>query len=506
MDNRQATLEQEMMTLTIFEWSEHFATGAPLIDAQHRQLLDICNTLSTRILNGQPEGLNAASAELHAYASKHFADEIVWMRAHGVDPEALKKHGLEHAQFVRQLDQILASDQPPQQKGSDVYAFVASWLIYHILAEDRPIIQSALLPQTGRREGTTAGAPRSGTEAVLLTALNNLYTALTQINAGLEQKVVQRTAELAAANSRLACENEALQTALKQLHVAETRLAHSEKMAVIGTLAAGVAHEINNPLGFVSANFTTLLEYAEALLALVDAGEASEAVCMQHAPELLQPLHQLKEASDLAYMRQDLPALMAETASGLARIQRIIDQMLGYAHVSNNGRAPHNINRILDSSVRMASHRLAETVNVIRDYADLPPVICDPGEISQVFDNLLTNAAHAVGQRRDALPAGQINLTTRQEGAEVAITIADNGTGMSTETRNRVFEPFFTTKAVGDGTGLGLALCWNIIERHQGTIEVDSTLGAGSRFTLRLPLALDARADAPSNTNEPSTP
>jgi signal transduction histidine kinase len=267
----------------------------------------------------------------------------------------------------------------------------------------------------------------------------------------------------------------------KQLEQAQNRLLQAEKLASIGQLAAGVAHEINNPIGFVKSNLGTLAVYTQNLL---DIAETLNTWLAAGAPQndTLTGLRDKLAAADLVYLHDDLTALLQESGDGLDRVKKIVADLKGFARVDSTEYANANLNTGLDSAVNMVWHEIKYKADVVRDYGELPALYCNAAKINQVFMNLLVNAGQAIAER------GSITLRTRHDGDWVNISVSDNGSGIAPEHLQRIFDPFFTTKPVGKGTGLGLSLAWGIVNDHGGHIEVQSKLGEGTTFSVLLPV------------------
>jgi two-component system, NtrC family, sensor kinase len=297
----------------------------------------------------------------------------------------------------------------------------------------------------------------------------------------LEVLVADRTADLQRANNGLKFMNLRLQQAQMQL-------VQSEKMASIGVLAAGVAHEINNPVSFVTANLGTLRQYAADLLKLVAAYERSDDVLAAAAPQQWAAIQRGKVAIGLSALRDDVDALGDETSDGLARVTKIVRDLRDFAHAGDHEWQLADLHAGLDSTLNIARHELKHKVDVVREYGELPQVECLPSQMNQVFMNLFINAAHAVFER------GELRIRTGLEGAGAWIEVTDTGCGIAQENLQRIFEPFFTTKPVGQGTGLGLALAYTIVQKHKGRLEVTSSVGRGSTFRIWLPLVQQLRA------------
>ena len=282
----------------------------------------------------------------------------------------------------------------------------------------------------------------------------------------------------------------------KRLEEAHNQLLQSEKMASIGQLAAGVAHELNNPIGFVHSNLGTLNSYLQDLMSIIDSFEkAANDIPDVLSPQIASTLR-LMEERDFAFVKEDIFNLLAESKEGLGRVRKIVQDLKSFSRVGEQQWQEADLHQGLDSTLNIVWNELKYKCKVIKEYGDLPAVHCLISQINQVFMNLLVNAGQAI----EGL--GTITIRTRLEGDDsVCIEISDTGKGIDPEHINRVFDPFFTTKPIGKGTGLGLSLSYSIIERHQGRIEVSSELGAGSTFRIVLPI----HPKAENNTSEISS-
>jgi two-component system NtrC family sensor kinase len=270
-----------------------------------------------------------------------------------------------------------------------------------------------------------------------------------------------------------------LQEAYARLQQAEAHLVHSEKMRSLGQLVAGVAHELNNPISFVAGNIEHMRTYVQRLTAALDA-YANAALPADERARLDQVRGELRIDSVLA----DLPAMLDDCEEGTRRTTAIVSQLRAFSRSNERETWQQtDLHRGIDSSLALIAHRFADRIAVHREYGALPDVECLPGQINQVFMNLLANAADAIGSQR-----GNIWITTGTQEALVTVAVRDDGPGMAPDTCARVFEPFFTTKPVGQGTGLGLSVSYGIVARHHGTLRVDSIPGAGSTFTITLPV------------------
>ncbi|CTP82777.1 histidine kinase [Xanthomonas translucens pv. arrhenatheri] len=282
-----------------------------------------------------------------------------------------------------------------------------------------------------------------------------------------EQELQQRHAELRQAYLRL--------------NGAQEKLLQSEKMASIGQLAAGVAHEINNPIGYVHSNLGSLQEYLRSLFTLIEAYE--RALRAPDPKALIPEIDDIRNRFDIDFISRDLPQLMAESREGIERVTRIVRDLKDFSY---SGREESwklvDLHAGLESTINIIWNELKYKVTLDRHYGNLPLVECLPSELNQVYMNLLLNAGQAIGER------GSIVVSTGQDGEEVWIEFKDSGAGIPADLLQRIFDPFFTTKPVGSGTGLGLSISYGIINKHHGRIDVTSTVGEGSCFRIVIPV------------------
>ncbi|WP_197328992.1 ATP-binding protein [Ralstonia syzygii] len=284
--------------------------------------------------------------------------------------------------------------------------------------------------------------------------------------------------QLALANQALREEKARQEALIRELAQAHSQLLQSEKMASIGQLAAGVAHEINNPIGFVNANVGTLQRYVNDLLHAIAAFESRESGL---PPDARAALGALKQEIDLPYLREDIPTLFSETLDGLRRVKDVVQSLKDFSHVDGVEKQRANLEHQLDSTVKIVWNELKYKVELIREYGTVPEIECMPSQLAQVFMNLLVNAAQSIEQH------GRITLRTGHDKDAIWVEIEDTGSGIDPRHLGRIFDPFFTTKPVGVGTGLGLSISYGIVKKHGGRIEVVSEPGNGSRFKVVLP-------------------
>ncbi len=268
----------------------------------------------------------------------------------------------------------------------------------------------------------------------------------------------------------------------RQLRMTQAALVQSEKLASLGQLAAGMAHEINNPVAYVTNNLAVLNRDVRSVVEVLRAYRRGADVLAQADPRLAAEVAELEAAGDLAWIEENLPHLFAASLEGLGRVRSIVQNLREFARLDAAELDELDLNAALASTLEILAHDVQEKQLAVRtDFAQLPPVVCRPGKIHQVFHNLLLNAIQA------SQPGGIIELRTAIDRDRALVEVQDHGSGIAPEHLPRLFEPFFTTKAVGRGAGLGLAICYGIIRDHGGAIEVDSQLGRGSTFRVRLP-------------------
>lgn len=264
-----------------------------------------------------------------------------------------------------------------------------------------------------------------------------------------------------------------------QLDEAQKQLLQQDKMASIGQLAAGVAHEINNPIGFVSSNLNTLRQYVEGLLGLNSACDAA-----LNAPQdagVAEALRQKRVEVEIDFLREDLPLLLDECAEGLGRVKKIVQDLKDFSRVDHSDWQESDLNVGLESTLNVVRHEVKYKAEVVKHLAPLPAVTCLAAQLNQVFMNLIVNAAHSIADK------GTITLSSGVVQEWVWVQVEDTGCGMSEDVQRRIFEPFFTTKDVGKGTGLGMSLSFSIVQKHGGSIQVRSTLGEGTSMRVWLP-------------------
>ncbi|PTL78139.1 ATP-binding protein [Vitiosangium sp. GDMCC 1.1324] len=281
---------------------------------------------------------------------------------------------------------------------------------------------------------------------------------------------------------------ELLQTTVA-LEERQAQLLHSERMASLGQLVAGIAHEINNPLGYITSNLATLTQYTSVFSELLKLyRELAERVgpgLQGPEAELLARIQALQEQEDLDYLLGDVNELLHDSREGAHRVADIVRSLKAFVREDSGLPELVDVNKELATTLKVVWNQLKYRTEVKCDYGPVPPILGRPAQLNQVFTHLLLNAVQAIPER------GTIQVATQHEGNEVLVRISDSGHGMTKEVLARIFTPFFTTKPPGKGTGLGLSISYGIMSRHNGRIEVQSQFGQGSTFTLRFPVAQD---------------
>ena len=306
--------------------------------------------------------------------------------------------------------------------------------------------------------------------------IRNIETAALQLGCGIDR----RESEV-----QLRQNIEQLERANDDLRSAKDQLVQSEKLVSIGQLAAGVAHEINNPIGFVMSNVNSIRDYLGQFISTFESYQSlAEAVSKNDQAEINNALAHVKEkveSEDLDFVVSDASDIIEESVQGMLRVKDIVDGLKTFARTDKTTVQEANVNDIIDVSLKMVSYELKYKCEVKKDFGDIPMILCNSGKLSQVLTNLMVNASHAIDEN------GTITVATYPHNGGVKITVADTGCGIEQEKISEIFNPFFTTKPVGQGTGLGLSVSYGIVQEHGGTIEVDSEVGVGTTFTIILP-------------------
>ncbi|SDH32205.1 ATP-binding protein [Propionivibrio dicarboxylicus] len=462
-------------SLELFAWNDRFLTGVDLIDDEHQRLVHLINRVAT--LHGTSADSAEARAmleELIAFTGEHFSHEEQVMD--GVcDTRFVMQHKVLHRKFLWELEKIRLSDSSSSAI-EYLLRFLSSWLAYHILGIDQSVgrqlrkIAGGMSPARAfEEEKSHVSDPATSS---LLNAMQNLTgiisqrnQQLTELTTQLEATVRERTAKLTHAVHDLRLRNEELLTLNKQLAEVRQQLLQAEKLASIGSLAAGVAHEINNPIGFVKSNLGQLASSLKALLAAIERDGV-----------------QLK-GIDLESLQEDIPELIRESQDGITRVVRIADDLRSFAQIQESG-VPGwtRLSVLMDGVARLHPALVSGRVTLARNDSAPVEIRCVSAEIADVVSAIINNAVDAITHDR-----GRIILRTGSGTDDAWMEIEDNGKGIPPDYIHKIFDPFFTTKEVGAGTGMGLARAYGIVRKHGGRIEVRSSPGSGTVFRVTLP-------------------
>ncbi len=298
---------------------------------------------------------------------------------------------------------------------------------------------------------------------------------LVELNQTLEQRVIRRTEKINA-------QYEELKVTHQQLADAQAKLLQAEKLASIGQLSAGIAHEINNPISFVHSNAHSLSKYIVTYQELLGMYRTAFEADPEEMATIREKIVAFEAAEDIEFVTEDINTLITDTIDGTVRVQEIVKGLRDFSHSNHDTKMPCDVIECTESTLRILTAELKNRCRVITEFEPIPPVMANRGELNQVIMNLLVNA----GQSMDEF--GEVLVTTKVESDQVVLSITDNGKGIEAENISKLFDPFFTTKPVGEGTGLGLSISYGIIKDHDGTIAVDSQPGQGTTFSVSLPI------------------
>ena len=279
--------------------------------------------------------------------------------------------------------------------------------------------------------------------------------------------------------------NVELENTYDELRESQQKIIQQEKMASIGQLAAGIAHEINNPVGFVMSNINSMGKYSERLFQFIKIqSEAVDRLSKQDGDTavVLDGLHKKRRALKIDYVINDFTNVIKESLEGTERVKRIVQDLKNFSHKDEDEHKPADINEGIESTINVVWNELKYKANVTKEYGKIPLTKCNLGQLNQVFMNLLINAVQAIEEH------GEISIKTERRDGDIVVSISDTGSGIQEDKLNRIFEPFFTTKEVGKGTGLGLSIAYDIVKKHSGEILVTSEIGKGSTFTITIPV------------------
>jgi len=286
---------------------------------------------------------------------------------------------------------------------------------------------------------------------------------------------------------------QSLELAYQQLKDQKLQILHQEKLASIGQLSAGVAHEINNPIGFVRSNLQSLSQYTQDLMALLQLYKTTLSSISHSSgiPLDLKHIEQYEEECDIGYLMEDLPNLIEDSVKGTERVAEIVTELKTFSRVDSTEKELLDVNLCIQNTIKLVMSEIKYRAELTQELGDIPITKGYPGSLSQVILNMLVNASHAIPEGKMGTITIRTSLSHQKvsdKPQDIILQIEDNGSGMDEETVNRIFDPFYTTKDVGVGTGLGLSISTSIIKKHGGTISVDSETGVGTMFTICLPI------------------
>ncbi len=306
-------------------------------------------------------------------------------------------------------------------------------------------------------------------------SFNDMAKKLDTLYTSLEDKVEQRTQQLSAKNKEL-------EAAYKELKETQAMLVHNEKMASLGQLVAGVAHELNNPLNFVYGNLAHLRDYSEDLMEVID---KTSNFTDKLPPEVNEAIESQKDEVDYKYIKEDLPMLLNSCKDGTERCMQIVSDLKNFSRLDESKIKDVNLIEGIESTLNILKNKFKDEIKIIKNYEKIPKVNCYASQLNQVFMNIIDNAIQSIDGD------GTVTIDVAKEGNNAVVSIADNGIGIDENIKNKIFDPFFTTKPVGQGTGLGLSICYKIIKMHNGVIFVESEKNKGTKFIIKIPFDME---------------
>ncbi|MBW9102138.1 ATP-binding protein [Paraburkholderia phenoliruptrix] len=469
LSDRLAAANDDLSVLDLHQASQLFRNTVNIVAQLRESELRAAIQPAPRAAAGQ-SGAGARAASRPPASRDTFSDRLSQQASAMVASAQLQSDRC--TQEFQQAVQQLAGASARNERwitGLVAVSLLFAWLVAHAFL-GKHVLARLEVVSSNLRSGEAAQEARAARVLTDRDEIGDMARAVEQFQ--------QDRRELARAYAALREEKIRQEALIDELAQAHSQLLQSEKLASIGQLAAGVAHEINNPVGFVNANLGTLQRYVADLLTALAAYERTEAELIAESRATLAAL---KREIDIDYLRTDIPALLSESVEGLQRVKRIVQGLKDFSHVDKAEKQWANLESNLDTTIDVVWNELKYKAELEREFGAIPELECIPSQLNQVFMNLLMNAAQSIEGH------GRITVRTGHDESTVWVEIEDTGQGIKPEHRDRIFDPFFTTRPVGTGAGLGLSISYGIVRKQGGRIEVRSQVGQGSTFRVILP-------------------
>uniref|UniRef100_E1TI99 histidine kinase n=1 Tax=Burkholderia sp. (strain CCGE1003) TaxID=640512 RepID=E1TI99_BURSG len=469
LSDRLAAANDDLSVLDLHQASQLFRNTVNIVAQLRESELRAAIQPAPRAAAGQSDaGAHAAS---RPPASRDTFSDRLSQQASAMVASAQLQSDRCTQEFQQAVQQLAGASARNERwiTGLVAVSLLFAWLVAHAFL-GKHVLARLEVVSSNLRSGEAAQEARAARVLTDRDEIGDMARAVEQFQ--------QDRRELARAYAALREEKIRQEALIDELAQAHSQLLQSEKLASIGQLAAGVAHEINNPVGFVNANLGTLQRYVADLLTALAAYERTEAELIAESRATLAAL---KREIDIDYLRTDIPALLSESVEGLQRVKRIVQGLKDFSHVDKAEKQWANLESNLDTTIDVVWNELKYKAELEREFGAIPELECIPSQLSQVFMNLLMNAAQSIEGH------GRITVRTGHDESTVWVEIEDTGQGIKPEHRDRIFDPFFTTRPVGTGAGLGLSISYGIVRKQGGRIEVRSQVGQGSTFRVILP-------------------